>query len=210
MSAQPSAGIHLFSAEWKETEAFCISQEAAAKPWSKKESPLTSFRSWESELGKARSTSPCLQMRKWAQGAMLPAWGQLNSSHLHLQGWDWQPFPPRVTAGQTQLVQILCIHFVLFQEFETWQETKVPGIKVKQKEIHIHYVELMSTLLFCVVNTSLVYRKLAGPNSWIQAQLKTKSSGFLKIQKNKLNSASGKPHSVLHMQLGFPVKSKIR
>lgn len=89
---------------------------------------------------------------------------------------------------------------------------KVPGIQVKQKEIHIHYVELISTLLLCFVwffKTSLVYRPLARSNSWIKAQLKTKSSDFLKIQKNKLNSESGKPHSVLYMQLGFPVKSKI-
>lgn len=49
---------------------------------------------------------------------------------------------------------------------------KVSGIQEKQKEIHIHYVEPMSTLLLYFVwffKTSLVCRPLAGPSSWIKA-----------------------------------------
>lgn len=72
----------------------------------------------------------------------------------------------------------------------TGNKDKVLGFKAKQKGIHIHQTELMSTLLLYFIlffKVSLNYRTLAGTSCWIKVQLKIKTSHFIKIQKNKLN-----------------------
>lgn len=59
---------------------------------------------------------------------------------------------------------------------------------------------------------SLDYRSLAGTSCWIKVLLNIKTSCFIEIQKNKLNSKSGKPcvtraHSPLHMHLSCSVNN---
>lgn len=50
--------------------------------------PDKHFMSWETELGNARSIRPCLQMKKKAREAVLPARGHLELQRLpfHMSG----------------------------------------------------------------------------------------------------------------------------
>lgn len=91
-----------------------------------------------------------------------------------------------------QLLKIVCNHFVLFQEFKTWQEIKTKFLDLKQNKKEYTYIttELMSTFLLYFIlffKVSVNYRTLAGTSCWIKVQLKIKTSHFIKIQKNKLN-----------------------